>query len=219
MKPWKLASAVTVLVLSTSANATLVSNAVLDFYDGIGACLVGGIYPDCINEETTTSGGSYFALDANGDGILNEVERAIMANAGTGLTLNAAQTSGEIDQTLLYKGFPTDHYTQGAGPTVESSSGNTASIDMSGWTMWFDHQSVVDVGVGSNATVICGIDCSVGDTFTLDYSAIIQEGGFTGFLYGLHLEGTIAAVPVPAAIWLFGSGLLGLVGVARKKKA
>ena len=27
-----------------------------------------------------------------------------------------------------------------------------------------------------------------------------------------------AAVPVPAAVWLFGSGLLGLVGVARRKK-
>jgi len=29
----------------------------------------------------------------------------------------------------------------------------------------------------------------------------------------------VAAVPVPAAVWLFGSGLLGLVGVARRKKA
>lgn len=27
-----------------------------------------------------------------------------------------------------------------------------------------------------------------------------------------------AAVPIPAAIWLFGSGLLGLVGMARRKK-
>ncbi|MEN8107443.1 MAG: VPLPA-CTERM sorting domain-containing protein [Pseudomonadota bacterium] len=26
-------------------------------------------------------------------------------------------------------------------------------------------------------------------------------------------------VPVPAAVWLFGSGLMGLVGIARKKKA
>jgi hypothetical protein len=25
-------------------------------------------------------------------------------------------------------------------------------------------------------------------------------------------------IPVPAAVWLFGSGLLGLVGVARRKK-
>ncbi len=30
---------------------------------------------------------------------------------------------------------------------------------------------------------------------------------------------TPAAVPVPAAVWLFGSGLLGLVGIARRKKA
>ena len=30
-------------------------------------------------------------------------------------------------------------------------------------------------------------------------------------------SGSISAVPVPAAIWLFGSGLLGLVGIARRK--
>ena len=29
---------------------------------------------------------------------------------------------------------------------------------------------------------------------------------------------TVSAVPVPAAVWLFGSGLIGLVGMARRKK-
>jgi len=29
----------------------------------------------------------------------------------------------------------------------------------------------------------------------------------------------VSAVPIPAAAWLFGSGLLGLVGIARRKKA
>jgi len=30
---------------------------------------------------------------------------------------------------------------------------------------------------------------------------------------------SLTTVPVPAAAWLFGSGLLGLVGIARRKKA
>ena len=29
---------------------------------------------------------------------------------------------------------------------------------------------------------------------------------------------TVSNVPVPAAVWLFSSGLIGLVGVARRKK-
>jgi hypothetical protein len=38
--------------------------------------------------------------------------------------------------------------------------------------------------------------------------------------FNATLLGTAAptAVPVPAAVWLFGSGLLGLVGIARRKK-
>ena len=31
-------------------------------------------------------------------------------------------------------------------------------------------------------------------------------------------SGDVSAVPVPAAVWLFGSGLLGLIGVARRNK-
>jgi hypothetical protein len=32
------------------------------------------------------------------------------------------------------------------------------------------------------------------------------------------LDGDVAAVPVPAAVWLFSSGLLGLIGISRRKK-
>lgn len=31
-------------------------------------------------------------------------------------------------------------------------------------------------------------------------------------------NGDVAVVPVPAAIWLFGSGLIGLIGIAKRKK-
>ena len=40
-----------------------------------------------------------------------------------------------------------------------------------------------------------------------------------GTMGGVPLSLEISAVPVPAAVWLFGSGLLGLVGVARRKLA
>jgi hypothetical protein len=39
-----------------------------------------------------------------------------------------------------------------------------------------------------------------------------------GYFVTISVE-SVSAVPVPAAAWLFGSGLLGLVGVARLKKA
>jgi len=43
-------------------------------------------------------------------------------------------------------------------------------------------------------------------------------GPFAGNNANFNLKGTLAVVPVPAAVWLFGSGLLGLVGIARRKK-
>jgi len=60
------------------------------------------------------------------------------------------------------------------------------------------------------------------------YTYNVGGTGSIGFLGGqvLDQEGSIAfvqwslsptVVPVPAAVWLFGSGLLGLIGVARRK--
>ncbi|HSB98065.1 MAG TPA: hypothetical protein VLC91_16515, partial [Spongiibacteraceae bacterium] len=41
-----------------------------------------------------------------------------------------------------------------------------------------------------------------------------NEGGF--YALAVH-DGDIAAVPVPASAWLFGSGLLGLITTAQRK--
>jgi hypothetical protein len=38
------------------------------------------------------------------------------------------------------------------------------------------------------------------------------------YAWAVH-SGDVSAVPVPATAWLFGSGLIGLVGIARRKKA
>ena len=62
-------------------------------------------------------------------------------------------------------------------------------------------------------------------TVTVAYSTITAASGdFPGFHPAfngtLHKDsGGVPAIPVPAAVWLMGSGLLGLVGVARRRKA
>ncbi len=85
-----------------------------------------------------------------------------------------------------------------------------------------DHSGTFDNGT-QLATITCAdASCSASSTFTLTYDAIVPAGdpsGFGGTPYGVHLEGSVSKVPVPAAAWLFGSGLVGLVGVARRKKS
>jgi len=49
---------------------------------------------------------------------------------------------------------------------------------------------------------------------SLAYSTTPTFGPFT--YHAVKWEASV--VPIPAAVWLFGSGLLGLIGIARRKK-
>ncbi|TNF35973.1 MAG: VPLPA-CTERM sorting domain-containing protein [Gammaproteobacteria bacterium] len=66
-----------------------------------------------------------------------------------------------------------------------------------------------------------------GSQYLLSFNGFSRDGGLTFETEAILAEGaqtsaeifaTITAVPVPAAIWLMGSGLLALVGFARSKK-
>ena len=46
----------------------------------------------------------------------------------------------------------------------------------------------------------------------------MTAGPFTGFSPFFNVNTQAAVIPIPAAAWLFGSGLLGLVGVARRRR-
>jgi hypothetical protein len=65
-----------------------------------------------------------------------------------------------------------------------------------------------------------GPDVSGGVTLQLKSSCGPVEGcGVDAYFDNITITTDVSAVPVPAAVWLFGSGLVGLVGVARRKKA
>ena len=56
------------------------------------------------------------------------------------------------------------------------------------------------------------------DASVINQYAFIDNIHPTANLHNILGNELLNAIPVPAAIWLFGSGLLGLIGVARRKK-
>jgi len=102
----------------------------------------------------------------------------------------------------------------GAGGIKIESWGETGEISNSGdqiFAATSDWQSFsYNYTVADNATRLKIVLLGVG-------------GGGEGRVFGFDNvcvdSCTPSEVPVPAAVWLFGSGLLGLVGVARRKKA
>jgi hypothetical protein len=85
-------------------------------------------------------------------------------------------------------------YTTGGTPSLTLTSGSLPGFDF-----------VADIGV-------LGFFNSQGGVFNGDDDEF-------GIIAGTWTRFEMTVVPVPAAVWLFGSGLLGLVGIARRKAA
>lgn len=229
------------LALGTASVGAQAAVTAISADDGVMACVLG---PDpstpsgCFYDLQDIASGSFFSMDSNGDGVVAASEKVaidVLADYDmTGATSATGSHAGSIDGSESpasdiweFFGGTGMHYT-----TSAMTDNEDGTVDMSGWTVtWNGIPGIPMGGDGANfagdtglATFSCGM-CEVGDAFTLDYSAHVPLGdasGFGGVGYALHLEGTIAAVssvPVPAAVWLFGSGLVGLAGVARRKKA
>lgn len=224
---------------STSAQAALANGSTLNFDAGVTTCTYYGV--------CSVKAGSYFGMDTNGNGAIIPSERTAIAQ-NNGLILGTAQAasgshagivngseSPGIDAPWEFFGSTGMHFTS-TPANVLSASGSTATVDFSGWNVTWNGIPAINMGSGAwnpisgtapgpyyngVANVVCGVDCGDGDTYTLDYSATVplyDPSGFGAVHFFWHLEGTVSAVPVPAAFWLFGSGLLGLLGVARSRK-
>lgn len=82
------------------------------------------------------------------------------------------------------------------------------------------HVSVFLPDLGNPATAFDHDNNAATDPLTIfrDYHLHPSGGVLTGSgSYQLTMWGSTAPVPLPAAAWLFGSGVIGLIGFARRK--
>ena len=191
--------AAALLTLSNTSQAALVSEIV-------GLDIGGTLYDVTFHAGT---GDSFMALwDADNDGAWGGGGSVLTeAPQFWGNTAGAAQAATAITQRLGLEDW----------------------VDASSVSFRYDSYMVPYAAVGCDSpwattTLTSGTDCVAGyrDDWRLDVDSTGQlwpwgeDVARADYRYASFQP---SAVPVPAAVWLFGSGLLGLIGVARRKKA
>ena len=84
----------------------------------------------------------------------------------------------------------------------------------------FDLTSMNVDAIGTNFLVLSGNGLFSSTDSGLDDT--LGEWQFSANTAGVNFtwsSSSVAVVPVPPAVWLFGSGLMGIIGAARRKKA
>jgi len=176
---------------------------------------------------------SYFAMDTNDNGDFSD-ETPTYISSHNGIHIGTTQLAGgshsggpdgtespNIDDPWAF--FANTGMHQTTSPiTVIGDYGTYKELDMSGWNVTWNGIPSIPMAQTSAALISCSTSsCSDSSTYTLDATFHVTEAGtgFTTVNYALHLEGHVSSIPIPAAAWLFGSGLFGLAAMARRKKA
>jgi hypothetical protein len=225
--PYFAAKAGLDLVQGTTANTSVTTPA------GSMVINVSGTIDSVTGYGTLSQVGSFTGYyDVNSDGLTDDS----YANGGAGGSLTIFNLAWTLDATGM-------HQTSGEGEGCDSGAAQCA-FTLAGLNSNFHdndlNQSVFDfqgINAGfqtlpkSNATQTAYGTIAKTWTATAGYAPVWSGITFTATLASRANSGsvttnaanmasfTLAEVPVPAAAWLMGSGLLGLAGIARRKKS
>ncbi|MDH3948640.1 MAG: VPLPA-CTERM sorting domain-containing protein [Gammaproteobacteria bacterium] len=168
------------------------------------------------------------AIESGSDVILSSVGGTLDL---TGLTFdstsNGGTTNAVIDPDALLVAVGTtdnvfDRYAGASGPAAfgsgttqvfaDSYSGDLFGVSNFTGSLWI----AVPTGFTSGGT----LGAASGTWLNQSFATLgMTPGTYVWSWASDSITLQVSAVPVPAAVWLFGSGLLGLIGIARRKKA
>lgn len=225
MKLWKLAS-VTV-VLSLSANAAAVSYSI----DSMNITGGGFIAYDYMGQAVVnpSAGSTYTPFTSLGadtnlvGGYLGDTTTGFMSATWFDTSVQFYTAASNMGGTSV----PAGSIQGGAIPsgTLNDIAG-TITMDLSSYFAYWGgadfHQ-----GTGKNDGVTSSVATGVWDSNTglyslswisnIDPSVCGPLGATCSAEYTFEGYAVASVVPVPAAVWLFGSGLIGLISVARRR--
>lgn len=185
------------------------------------------IKENCVNDITMVLGGIFglalFSGMAQAVTCTPTGAAAAEAEVSFSVARNVCDVSTTIGSPTSVEGFPrlifTSRPSNGSGNTpVEGERDYSARVDQG----TLDIFELNDISIPSNTitltstgilpAVLVGTFPSFG-TFRMDLLLVVVGPDIT------VNSATVSAVPIPATLWLFGSGLLGLIGIARSKQA
>lgn len=139
-----------------------------------------------------------------------------------GVDLNGSPgpgTMGTYIDTVIGQSYNlTFHYARNGGANTQVAAMQVDVIGSSNlFSQYFEHSGDGGLGLAANDFLAYSTAFTADSTSTyLKFTGLLPTGGAS--YYGIMLDGiNISSIPIPAAVWLFGSSIFGLVGLAKRK--